>query len=263
MTIVSSPMSKFPMQDLSLLWNFQHGRCALNGTSIRDMAPSYNGNGVPFVGTATNGPVFEDDIFGAKGITFDGSNDYVTLDGSDTRFDAGRGAGGRVTDMYWVNIRLWKDFNICQWGSNASNAWTEWSMNGSGNYIRGWGFGKQLTGSWRSIRNSNEGITFDDPAGGGVYADFTNKWWCLAVTNPYPDQIKPYIMGEVAVNVHTDSAGDGTATPIAKDSTGKMGTGGDAVIPGAIGFFASWNRALSDAEVKLAFNATKGYFVVQ
>jgi hypothetical protein len=70
-------------------------------------------------------------------------------------------------------------------------------------------------------------------------------------------------MGEVAVNVHTDSALDGTATPITKDSTGKMGSGGDGYIPGAIGFFASWNRALSDAEVKLAFNATKGYFGVQ
>jgi hypothetical protein len=261
MTIVSNPMSRFPMQDLSLLWNFQHGRCAVDGTTIRDMAPSRNENGVAFAGTLTNGPVFQDGIEGAKGITFDGSNDYVTLDGSDTRFDAGEGAGGRVTDMYWVNIRLWKNFNICQWGNN-SQRWTQWAMAESV-YNVGWGFGKQYSNSWLTVTHSNEGITFDDPAGGGVYADFTNKWWCLAITNPYPDEIKPYIMGDPAVNIKRFNVNPVVVSNIVKVSSGQIGHGADGYIPGAIGFFASWNRALSDAEVKLAFNATKGYFGVQ
>ena len=256
MTIVSNPMSRFPMQDLSLLWNFQHGRCTPDGTTIRDMAPSRNENGVAFASTLINGPVFQDGIEGAKGITFDGVNDYATLDGSDPRFDAGRGSGGRVTDMYWVNIRSWKDFNVCEW---SGNGWAQWSMNGASTYIRGWGFGTQRSPTWLSVTHSNEGITFDDPAGGGVYADFTNKWWCLAVTNPYPDPIKPYIMGDPAVNITYHNAA--VVSNIVK-AFGRIGHGADGYIPGAIGLFASWNRALSDAEVKLAFNATKGYFGV-
>jgi hypothetical protein len=260
MTIVSNPMSRFPMQDLSLLWNFQHGRCTPDGTTIRDMAPSRNENGVAFASTLINGPVFQDGIEGAKGITFDGVNDYATLDGSDPRFDAGEGAGGRVTDMYWVNIRLWKNFNICEWA--GSQGWAQWAMN-EAVYNVGWGFGKQRTSSWLSLTHSNEGITFDDPAGGGVYADFTNKWWCLAITNPYPDEIKPYIMGDPAVNIKRFYVNPVVVSNIVKVSSGRIGHGADGYIPGAIGLFASWNRALSDAEVKLAFNATKGYFGVQ
>jgi hypothetical protein len=127
----------------------------------------------------------------------------------------------------------------------------------------GWGFGKQRTSSWLSLTHSNEGITFDDPAGGGVYADFTNKWWCLAITNPYPDEIKPYIMGDPAVNIKRFYVNPVVVSNIVKVSSGRIGHGADGYIPGAIGLFASWNRALSDAEVKLAFNATKGYFGVQ
>ena len=264
MTVISSPMSKFPMEDISVLWNFQHGRCDLTGTVIRDMA-SPNGWTGPLEMTAVNGATFSHDINGAKGITFDGSNDYYTFDGGDTRFGGGVGAGANCTDMYWVNLNSWKNMNIVQWGSD-SQRWTQWTMNSSFNptFNYGFGFGKQNTNDWIVMRSSNDGITFGGSPHGpasSVPADIINKWWCIAVTNPYPDVVRPFIMGEPATDVIYRLTG--VVNSIAKDSTAKIGWGGDDYIDGAIGFFASWNRTLSDAELKLAFDATKGYFGVQ
>ena len=64
MTIVSSPESRFPKKDLTLWWNFQHGRCIPNGVDFYDMAPagvsySYGGATYGIGATMVGGPVYE------------------------------------------------------------------------------------------------------------------------------------------------------------------------------------------------------------
>ena len=257
-------MSKFPKEGLSLLWNFQHGRCDLNGSVIQDMAPP-NGwtSSTPL--TAYSGATFAYDIDGfAKGISLDGLDDYFAFDGSDSRFDVS--SDWKITEMHWFRSRSWGLDNPATspaFGQNgvvwstASQALGLWFMDYStGVYSNGIALGKMVSVTWCRVISDNDGEVFDKPADGG--GDVLDKWYCITWRNDYPSAAEGFIQGVPAINR--------TSTVInnwVQDSTARFGDGPDGHFEGEFGFFARWNRALSDEEIKLAFDATKGYFGVQ
>lgn len=263
--IVSNPMSRFPKEGLVLFWNFQHGRCQPDASGvIHDIAPQRGWTAGPTPLTPVSGAGFGYDIGGfAKGISLDGSH-YYSFDGSLSHFAAP--ANWEITEMHW----WWSD----SWGQSNTNGYTPYGQNGvvwrdgtgglgwwfmdysTGAYNDGVGFGRMTSNMWSIVDKDNDGQTFDKPSNGG--GDVLNKWYCGVFTTPSTGA-KGYLFGEPAIY---QSVSDVTNN-WTQDTTARFGDGPDGLWQGKFGMFARWNRVLSDAEIKLAYDATKGYFGIQ
>lgn len=255
-------MSKFPKEGLVLLWNFQHGRCYPDASGvIRDMAPPDGWTG-PTPLTPVSGADFGYDIGGfAKGISLDGSH-YYSFDGSLSHYAAP--ADWNITEMHW----WWSD----SWGQDNTVGSTPYGQNGvvwkdgsqglgwwymdysSGPYKNGVAFGKMSSASWSRVQSDLDGEIFDKPSDGG--GDILNKWYCGFWTNPYPSTPVGYIDGVQS----TDQPTARVTNNWQQTSNARFGDGPDGLWQGKFGMFARWNRVLSDEEIKLAYDATKGYF---
>jgi len=264
--IISSPMSKFPKEGLVLFWNFQHGRCQPDDSGvIRDMATP-NGWTNATTLTPVNGAEFSYDIGGfAKGISLDGLNQSYSFDGSVSHCAAP--ADWNITEMHWWRSRSWGVDNpstALPWGQNGvvwkngsgGLGWWYLDYNANASYNRGIAIGRMVSSVWSKVYSDHNGETFDKPSDGG--GDVLNKWYCGVTRNPYPSAPDWFINGVKSTDIQQVVVNNW-----AQDATALFGDGPDGPWDGQFGMFARWNRLLSDEEIKLVFDATKGYFGVQ
>ena len=257
-------MSRFPKNDLSFMLNPNHRDADWDGTYVHDIPFSHLGDtyGITFeakgTGTFTSGGGA-----GGHGISFDGTdNCYFLFDGSDARL-AQVGSPQVATEMHWIRFETWGTDNPSTnpgYGTNAY-AWSQtnnglgvWNMDySSGNYKDGIAIGKMVTSSWTEISVNHEGETFDKPADGG--GDILEKWWCVLFRFGGGANVDAFLDG-VAITMDNvrDIGNWGQSTDA------RLGDGPDGHLEGQLGFFCRWDRRITDAECKLAFDATKGYF---
>ena len=257
-------MSRFPKNDLAFMLNPNHRDAGWDGTYLHDLPFSHLGHsyGITFEkkGTATflsgGGP-------DGHGISMDGTdNCYFRFDGSDSRVVAS-GSPKVATEMHWTRFESWGTDNVSGspgFGTNAyswsqgSHALGVWNMDfQTAQYSKGIGIGKMTSAIWNEIPYDHNGETFDKPSDGG--GDILNKWHC--------------VLFRVGGGANTDAFLDGVAITMDhvldigswnQSSDARLGDGPDGHLEGQLGFFCRWDRRLSDAEAKLAFDATKGYF---
>jgi len=267
--IISTPMSKFPKQDLKILWNFQHGRCAFDGTTIKDMAPPDGTWTEPLTLTAVNGATFSNNIDGfAKGVSLDGNIDRFEFTGNSSYLDAT--SDWKYTHLHWYRFRTWGTDNassnpnygqngVCWGGSGSLGAWLTDYPSPVG-FKAGIAEGRMGSVLWSVLPTDNQGQTFDKPSDGG--GDVLNKWYCAIWRNNYPNSPEVFLDG---VDRSSDltlpyPSYDGSLEGWNQQATSYMGYGPDGYYDGEIGMYAWWTRPLSDEEILLAYNSTKGYF---
>lgn len=261
--IISNPMSKLPKKDLKILWNFQHGRCKQEGTTINDMAPPDGTWSSPLVLNAVGGATFSDNIDGfAKGVSLDGLDDRYEFTGNNSYTDST--SDWKYTHMTWYRFRNWGLDNastspafgqngIC-WGLNG--ALGVWLMDyGAAQYRQGIAEGRMYSGLWSTLAEDNAGETFDKPSDGG--GDVLNKWYCVITRNNNPTGVEIFLDGVDRTSTLQSRTG---LSGYQQQATSYLGYGPDGYYDGNFGLFAWWTRPLSDEEIRLAYDATKGYF---
>ncbi len=267
MTIVSSPESRFPKKDLTLWWNFQHGRCIPNGVDFYDMAPagvsySYGGATYGIGATMVGGPVYEATptsvtggapLVGA-GIHFDGSNDYCSFEAHSRIEPLNAPNSKEITQMMWLKYDSWRNSNPMTFGSRQSATWWQLDYNSQDRYAYGQGFSQQYYANWPRVVTDQAGVTLD------VGNDVLDRWYCMTFVVNTGANVGCFIDGVVAPEF--DSFEISFAGPMGYGgaSTIKIGHGADGYFDGTIGMICQWMRSLTDREVLQAYNATKGYF---
>lgn len=259
-------MSKFPKNGLKILWNFQHGRCRLEGTTIHDMAPPDGTWNTPLTLTAVGGATFDNNVDGfAKGVSLDGLDDRFSFVGNNAYTDST--SDWIYTHMHWYRFGSWGldnpstsppyGQNGVVWGGNGSLG--AWLMDySSGGYRRGIAEGKMYSGIWTVLPTDNDGEVFDKASQGG--GDILDKWYCVIVRNNYPTQVEMFLNG---VDRTADLEARRQISTYQQQASANLGYGPDGYYEGHFGMYAWWTRALSDEEVRLAYDSTKGYFGLQ
>ena len=269
MTIVSSPESRFPKKDLTLWWNFQHGRCIPNGVRFYDMAPmgvtGYNYGGATYSIGATmiNGPVYEatptsvtgDQAPVGAGIHFDGSNDYCNFS-SHSRIEPRNSPGLRqITQMMWIMYDSWRDASPMQFGDRQSAAWWQMNYNSQARYAYGQSWSQQYSSNWRRAVTDQKGVTHD------VGYDVLKRWYCMTfVSNPSGTPVGCFVDGVPSPLFDTFEISFPGVMGYGGESKIKIAHGVDGYFHGTIGMICHWQRSITDREVLQAYNATKGYF---
>lgn len=270
MTIVSSPESRFPKKDLTLWWNFQHGRCIPNGVRVYDMAPmgvsGYNYGGATYSIGATmiNGPVYEATptsvtggapLVGA-GIHFDGSNDYCNFS-PHSRIEPRNAPNLKeITQMIWLKYDSWRNSNPMTFGARQSATWWQLDYNSQDRYAHGQGFSQQYYANWPRVDWDQKGNTFD------IGNDVLDRWYCMTFVVNTGANVGCFIDGVVSPKFDSFEINFAGAMGYGGANTIGFGgaVGGDGYFDGTIGMICHWQRSITDREVLQAYNATKGYF---
>lgn len=206
----------------------------LNNTLWQDISGKGNN------GTISNGAIFSGESSG--NITFDGSDDYVSA-------NSGLINNADFTVSFWIK---YQDSLVSDRGLMVS-----WDTSWNGFGIAASSFGGSFIRSW-----TNNG------AGGGMNWDalstIHNKWAYLALAYTFADKTqKAYING---IFKNSESYGTGvTHSTLQISRGGPTGSSQLSYYPYAnclIPIVSIYNRALSLAEIKQNFEATRGRYGV-
>ena len=198
------------------------------GTTWTDLTANKNN------GTLTNGPTF--DSANAGSIVFDGTNDYVEVQGNYHLFSA-------LTISCWFKLT-----NNMSAGVNPSSV-------GAG---RIWGKGNDL-----ELRFSMDtGRLFGDLGGTANLSSTQNSWlntvWynLVVVLDTTTSTSSMYIQSKLDSTGSVGSISDQTANM----QIGKSASGLDPYMSGKISNFSIYNRVLTPDEIRQNYLATKGRY---
>ena len=198
------------------------------GTTWTDLTANKNN------GTLTNGPTF--DSANAGSIVFDGTNDYVEVQGNYHLFSA-------LTISCWFKL------------TNSMSAGVNPSSVGAG---RIWGKGNDL-----ELRFSMDtGRLIGDLGGTANLSSTQNSWlntvWynLVFVLDTTTSTSSMYIQSKLDSTGSVGSISDQTANML----IGKSASGLDPYMSGKISNFSIYNRVLTPDEIRQNYLATKGRY---
>jgi len=207
------------------------------GTTWYDMSGNENN------GTLTSGPTFDPANGGS--IDFDGSDDYVSV---------GNNASLNFGTNQDFSIELW--FNTTQRDSSGKEM-IQKQDGGVFYQIRG-----PISGQSDKIRVQID----DDTTQTSLYSETTNlddgNWHDVVVVRDYGNTLYMYIDG-AEDNTVSDSTGsiDDNDEPLIVGAGGGSDNVIDTFFDGRIASVRIYNSALTAAEVRQNYNATKGRFI--